>query len=236
MNKKEIFNISLDIGKWIIKSGGEISRAKETIIRINNAYGMDCEVFALPSVIIAQNGDLIQIRQIKGVNDDMSLLSRLNNTSREICAGKSLHCNLQPINEYKSITNAFAVFAATSSFCIYFGGSIFEAVISGIIGLIISYINLQKYSLPIFTNNIICSFTASVLANLPRLLGISAESDKIIIGTIMLLVPGLTTVSSIRDMMKGDLIAGLFELFNAIMAALAIAFGVAGGIWVMSWL
>ena len=60
--------------------------------------------------------------------------------------------------------------------------------------------------------------------------------DKIIIGTIMLLVPGLTVVNSIRDMMKGDLIAGLFELFNSIMSALAIALGVAGGIFIIKWI
>ena len=52
----------------------------------------------------------------------------------------------------------------------------------------------------------------------------------------MLLVPGLTIVSSIRDMMSGDLIAGIFELINAIMSAFGIALGVAGGIAVINWI
>ena len=44
MQDKEIFSLSLDIGKEIIRAGGEISRAKDTIIRINKAYGNNCEV------------------------------------------------------------------------------------------------------------------------------------------------------------------------------------------------
>ena len=41
------------------------------------------------------------------------------------------------------------------------------------------------------------------------------------------LVPGLTVVNATRDMMNSDLLAGMSELFNAIMSALSIAFGVA---------
>ena len=73
MQDKEIFSLSLDIGKEIIRSGGEISRAKDTIIRINKAYGNNCEVFALPSVIIAQSGEYIQIRHIDNEDTDLAL-------------------------------------------------------------------------------------------------------------------------------------------------------------------
>lgn len=46
----------------------------------------------------------------------------------------------------------------------------------------------------------------------------------------MLFVPGLTVVNAMRDMMSDDLIAGMIELFNAIISAFAIALGVAGAI------
>ena len=60
---------------------------------------------------------------------------------------------------------------------------------------------------------------------------IIGHQDKIIIGTIMLLVPGLTVVNAIRDMMNSDLLAGMGELFDAVMSALSIAFAVAGALW-----
>ena len=78
----------------------------------------------------------------------------------------------------------------------------------------------------------VSSFAASVLSFIPEYLGIEIHQDKIIIGTIMLLVPGLTVVNATRDMMNSDLLAGMSELFNAMMSALSIAFGVAGALWI----
>ena len=82
-----------------------------------------------------------------------------------------------------------------------------------------------------FSKNLVSAFIATVLSFIPSILGISVHQDKIIIGTIMLLVPGLTVVNAIRDMMNSDLLAGMSELFGAVMSALSIAFAVAGALW-----
>ena len=236
MHDKEIFSLSLDIGREIIRSGGEISRAEDTIIRINKAFGNTCEVFALPSIIIAQSGDNIQIRHIDSEDTNLAELSRLNALSRKLCLKINDEIYITKKTIYSRLTETAAICIATASFCIFFGGTVYDAILSAVTGLIISYIGIQKYNFPLFTSNLISAFIASLLAYIPLKLGLAFHPDKIIIGTIMLLVPGLTVVSSIRDMMNGDLIAGIFELFNSIMSALAIALGAAGGIWVMTWI
>lgn len=232
MNDEDIFSLSLDIGSEIIRSGGEISRAKDTIVRINNAYNNDCDVFALPSVIIAQSKNNIQIRHIKSQDIDLAELSRLNALSRKLCNRNSNEIYITSKFLYTKAQEALAIYIATASFCIFFGGNFLEAIGSAVIGAIISMLPLNY---PQFTSNLISAFISAVLSYIPTIIGIPIRPDKIIIGTIMLLVPGLTIVSAIRDMMNGDLISGLFGLFDAIMSALAIAFGVAGGIWVMNW-
>ena len=236
MQDEEVFALSLDIGSEIIKSGGEISRAQDTIIRINNAYGNPCEVFALPSIIIAQSGKSIQIRYISSEVTDLAELSRLNTLSRRLCDKNDNEIRITKKTIYTKAQELTAIFIATAAFCIFFGGNITEAIFSGTIGILISIIPFDKFNLPMFTINLISAFISAVFAYIPIIIGINSRPEKIIIGTIMLLVPGLTVVSAIRDMMQGDLISGLFELFNAIMSALAIAFGVAGGIWVMNWI
>ncbi len=236
MQDKEIFSLSLDIGKEIIRSGGEISRAKDTIIRINKAYGNSCEVFALPSVIIAQSGEHIQIRHIDNEDTDLAELARLNALSRRLCKSDNEEIHVTKKTIYHKAESIIAICTATGSFCIFFGGSIIDALFSAFIGIVITYCHIEKLNLPSFSVNLISAFISSLLANIPTVIGLSVNPDKIIIGTIMLLVPGLTVVNSIRDMMKGDLIAGLFELFNAIMSALAIALGVAGGIFITKWI
>ena len=66
------------------------------------------------------------------------------------------------------------------------------------------------------------------------LIGLSASSlspvfheDVIIIGSIMLLVPGLIITNAIRDTIAGDLISGLSRGLEAIVIAGAIAIGAA---------
>ena len=78
MKNDEIFSLSLDIGEAIIKCGGEVHRAEDTIKRINQSYGNRCNVFAIPSLIIAQSGKNIQLRKIEYEDIDLSELERLN--------------------------------------------------------------------------------------------------------------------------------------------------------------
>lgn len=236
MNDDEIFSISLDIGREIIRAGGEISRATDTIIRINGARGSRCEVFALPSVIIAECDNNIQIRHISGEETDLRKISMLNAISRNICSDRTDKIEIGGTEKYSTLTNYIFVAVATLSFSLYFGGNLLDGTFSAITAMLISALMVHMSTFPVFTTNLISSFLSAVIAYLPLLFGLKINPDKVIIGAIMLLVPGLTIVNSITDMMKGDLIAGIFELFYSIMTALAIAFGVAGGIWVMKWI
>ncbi len=53
--------------------------------------------------------------------------------------------------------------------------------------------------------------------------GLGQNPDKIIIGNIMLLIPGIALTTSLRDMINGDTISGLLGLSEAVLKALAIA-------------
>ena len=49
--------------------------------------------------------------------------------------------------------------------------------------------------------------------------------DKVIIGNIMSLVPGIGLTNALRDLFTGDSIAGLLRSIEAVLTALAIAAG-----------
>ena len=55
--------------------------------------------------------------------------------------------------------------------------------------------------------------------------------DKIIIGNIMLLIPGIALTTSVRDMISGDTVSGMLGLCEALIRALAIAAGFALVLW-----
>ena len=53
------------------------------------------------------------------------------------------------------------------------------------------------------------------------------HADKIMIGNIMNVVPGVAMTNAFRDMLGGDIMSGVFRLCSAIIDAVAIAAGYA---------
>mgnify|MGYP002686086031 CR=1 FL=1 len=54
--------------------------------------------------------------------------------------------------------------------------------------------------------------------------------DAAIIGTLMMLVPGLPITNAMREIMAGDIISGLSRTADAILVASAIALGTVVGL------
>ena len=116
-----------------------------------------------------------------------------------------------------------SVFLATGAFCIYFGGSIADALVSGIIGLII--LKIPKSGVGVFAYALLQSTVAGILSYIPLFLGLAVSPDKIMIGTVMLLIPGITMGNAVRDVMYCDTLSGVIEFTESVFTALAIAFG-----------
>ena len=49
--------------------------------------------------------------------------------------------------------------------------------------------------------------------------------DKIMIGNIMLVIPGIQLTTSLRDMINGDIISGLLNMSEALLKAISVAMG-----------
>ena len=229
MNDKELFSLSLDIGEEIIRCGGEIGRAKETIRRINSEND-DCVIFALPNFLFAKCGNMISARRIGDTRLDMAEIERLNALSRRICEGKYNDINItKQVRLYKTadmLFNSIAVFC----FCVFFGGSFYDALFSAAIGMIISSGFYRRRDYSLFTANLIDSFIIGTTACIFQKFLPTLNTDKIIIGAIMILVPGITIQNAARDMVNGDIEAGGYELLESIMSALAIAVSIATAI------
>ena len=74
-------------------------------------------------------------------------------------------------------------------------------------------------------SNLISSFVMSALAFLSVRIGLVKSAEMIVIGNIMLLIPGVLLTNSIRDMISGDTMTGILRFAEAIIMALAIAGG-----------
>jgi uncharacterized membrane protein YjjP (DUF1212 family) len=233
--KMQALRLSLEIGAAMMESGGEVRRTEDTVTRINYAAGAtDAQVWAVPgiltaTVILADNTTHTCTKRLEPEEIDLAELDRLNTLSRRLCRGETVDWTVTKRRIYSRRTRLLCTFLATAAFCIYFGGTWAEAVLCGGFGILVSGYRPALQSG--FTAVLLDATVAGLLAFTPQALGLPLRGANILIGTIMLLVPGLTVGNALRDMIDGDLLAGLLQLAEAVLCALAIALGCAFALW-----
>ena len=240
MTQEQLLGCALDIGEHMLTGGAEVGRVEATIRYICPAYGCcRTDVFTITSSIVVSIWDeegnfSTQTRRITGTRTDLTRVHRLNDLSREICAGKPDYeyvrdkiakiCS-QPA--YPLWLEALASALIGFSFTIFFGGSFWDALPAALLGLCLRYCTwlLQRCAMNQIFINVVASFGLSLSAILLTRIGIGVDPTKIIIGNIMLLIPGIALTNSIRDMISGDIMTGMLRFLDAVLVAAAIAAG-----------
>ena len=234
--------IAVELGEHIMRSGGEISRAEDTVSRICRAYGaVSVDVTAILSVIVltADFGG-ISINTSRRITEigshNLGRLSRLNALSRKICLERpskeefleSLD-NIKKISRVGPIVSLIGGVLAAAGFAVFFGGDWLDAIFSGLIAIPMTL--LMRWLSNTKMNNIIAKFLVclmgGVLAVLVDRLGIGCNADKIMIGDIMNVIPGVLLANSFRDLFGGDIMSGFFRMCTALLDAVGIAIGYA---------
>ena len=119
-----------------------------------------------------------------------------------------------------------------------FGGTVLDGFIAFLVGIILQVflIESNKRSSPKFIVNILGSGLVTTLSLLFLNAGLPVLYDKIIIGAIMPLVPGIALTTSIRDLFNGDYVSGTIHLMAALLTAFCIAVGVGAVITIYQYL
>ena len=244
---KDLMNLSLYTGALLIQNGAESYRAEDTIERICKSVSniSNVSAYALPSAIFIsmefEGETLSNFRKITIADTNLYKIDRVNSFSREFVSSdfsiKEAYDKLFEIDntEEKKEKIYLSGGIAASFFSVLFGGDLKDFFASFFIGILIPIIldKLSHFKLSFFINNIICAFITSILAITFVHFNFGSNIDNIIIGVIMLLVPGVAITNSVRDIMSGEFITGAITMIKAFFIALAIAFGVGVGLKVM---
>lgn len=235
----KILRTALDIGEHMLRCGGEVNRVEDAIMRVCRAYGArHVEVFSLPTLIIASlrmhDGEYAtQIRRVLSSDRNLGRLEQINKISRYICANTPSHEEAQRLIKEAKQTKIYPAFVSyiaagivTGSFSVFFGGSVIDAFCAAVIGVIVQFIVAHKGSvINKMLHYVICAFAAGCLSMIAQKLSLADNVDKVIIGSIMILVPGLALDTSLRDLLCGDTVSGLMGFIQSIMLAAMIATG-----------
>ena len=249
MNYSLLLELATTLGHRLAMSGAETFRIEESIQRVLKVYGLEAETFAIPncmtvSIITHEGQPMTRMRRIGNHGNDLDAVERYNNLSRRICAEKPdpqtalewLKETDQNLTHYNLLARCIGYFLGPFGFAILFGGTLLDAVWAGICGLLVMRVEemMVKLQATLFFKTINAAFLSSLLAYSAHALGLLQNPDATIIGTLMILVPGLLFTNAMRDIMYGDTNSGIHRIVQVLLIAAAIALGTAASLQIIS--
>ena len=248
---REVLTLAVEIGDLLLRNGAEVYRVEDTVMHILKAYDItNCDVYVLSNGIFASANEhtddaCSMIRHVPLGSVHLGRVAALNQLSRELCAREcSLEEAWERLREYKvmpvpsNLVQFFFCGLGSGCFAYLFGGTVLDGLIAFVVGAILQMflIGIQKQSMSKFIRNILGSGLVTTLSLVFLTLGLPILYDKVIIGAIMPLVPGIALTTSIRDLFNGDYLSGTIHLMDALLTAFCIAVGVGAVITIYQFL
>lgn len=229
-----------EIGCKIAMGGAETYRVEESVNRILAAYGVESRVYSVPNslvitIIIPGQPPMTQLCRMQRKGNDLDAVEQYSNLGRRICTQKpDLGIAMEWLRETEKARKKYKLPIVLAGyvlvawgFCIFFGGSLMDSLCAIACGLLLGVTEhfMGKLQSNVFFQKIAAAFVMAVLAYGISAFGIIPNVDSSVIGTLMLLVPGLLFTNAMRDIIFGDTNSGINRVVEALLIAVAVALG-----------
>ncbi len=234
-----IARIALDIGEGMLKSDAEVHRVEIAIEKICRAYGaVHVDVFTIQSLILTavhmpDGSHSTQSRRIFSNSTNLSRIEAYNALSRRICEEKlsvfEVDEEIKRIKAKSAYPFALTVFGnmlGAGSFAVFFGGTIRDGIAAAIIGVVVAVLNaVNPKNFNKMVKTLLLSLISGLISCFAVRMGLGDNLDMILIGEIMLMIPGLSLGNAMRDLLWGDTLTGSSKVVQAVIVAVMIAVG-----------
>lgn len=240
-NMHKVIDAVVEAGMMMIESGSEIYRGEETMVRMAESFGLkNIDIFTLSTCIYVtcdiDGESYTRIKRIHPKTTDLSKISRINQLSRDMAKQplsiEAFKARLEEIKHHEKpqklvVASTMALACAVFVFMLE-KGSISDFLCTAVISFFSYYLldKLNGYKLHSLFKNMLVTMFMTLAAVLCIRLGLGQRVDAIVIGNIMLVVPGVALTNAVRDALNGDILSGLIRMVEAITIAIAIALGV----------
>ena len=237
-----LIDMAVELGYQLAMAGAETYRVEDSVSRVLHAYGVEAEVFAIPnyltvSIETPDRTPITRMRRIGLHGNDLDAVERFSNLSRAICNRTPDPLEgiqwLDKVQEgrqrYSTWVSLLGHFLAAAGFGLFFGGTVVDTIWAGLMGLMVGVISYYfgKVKTNPFYTTITASFLMAFSAYTSCTLGLTDNAHAVIMGTVMLLVPGLLFTNAMRDIIYGDTNSGINRIMQVFLVAAGIALGTA---------
>lgn len=227
-------------GRIMIESGADMARVDDTLKRIaRNAGIAEPKIFETTTAITMSIPDRYQA-QVEPINRrtiDLEKVARVNDASRAFQQQQlSLEEFYQKLLEIDTRAPFFAFYwqlvaaiLVSATLVVMYGASwkdFLPTAFVGALGYSCFYFINSRYKIRFvseFLAALLIGFSAVILVRL----NLGQSVDRIIIGSLMPLVPGVPLTNSVRDLLAGHILSGMARATEAVLSACALGLGIA---------
>lgn len=240
MDYYHLLELTSELGYQLAMSGAETFRIEDTVNRIMSSYGIEAEVFAIPNNLLisieGENGKpMTRMRRIGFHGNDLNAVEEFNALSRRICSERPepttaidwLHTTKQALKTYSPFMIILGSMIGSAGYCLFFGGNWIDFLCACLCGGLVGFVSqlLNKLKVNPFFSTLLLSVLLSVTAYTLSLFQLTPSADCVIIGVLMILLPGLIFTNAVRDIIYGDTNSGVNRIIQVLLIAAAVALG-----------
>ena len=234
--RRRIMDFIMAAGQTLLENGAEVFRVEQTMeIMAKSFHLREFHVYVLTNGIFASAGtaEISEVRNVPTRTTHLGRVAAVNALSREIAAGdmtldeaESRLVLARRIPFPKDRVQLLSGMSGAFCFALLFGGTMRSALAAALAGLLASgYLLLcEQHELPGGFRKISCA----ALITLVCILGcdlLGTPASHAIIGSLMILTPGIAFTMGIRDFVHGDYLSGTIRMIDALLIAASIAIG-----------
>ena len=237
---ERILPLILDIGELLMRSGADVNHVERQLMRLGHSYGaeqMNVLVYTASIIVtmtLPDGREYTQTRRIlKSAETDFYRLELLNKLCIDVeerpldpVELKERFLKIEAEKRLKSWHYCGGILGV-SSYTAFFGGTPLEVAVSAVFAAILCFL-IDKFR-PLTPNTIGFNVFATTIIGL--LIGVTCKlfpvlsPDVLIIGEIMIIIPGLALTNSLRDMFSGDTLSGLLRFIDSLLLTGAMVIG-----------
>lgn len=240
VDKEMAIDCCLLAGRLMMEAGAETYRVEDTMARMAETQQLSAtHSFVIPTGIIFSPGSPhhTKLIRIKDRTTDLEKVALVNDVSRKLSTDEytleEAYTKLQGIEKANVMfplwLQIIAAAIASGCFLIMYEGlwkDVPVAIFAGGVGYVI-VTKIHEQTRVKFFAEFVAALFIGISGFAAVQMGLGTELDKIIIGSVMPLVPGLLITNAVRDMMAGHFMSGLSKGAEAFLTAFAIGAGVA---------
>lgn len=245
MDYQLLVDTALLAGEMLLVSGAETNRIEDTMYRILQLSGFErCEVLVVTAGIVITMADwrkenITVMRRVGVKETNLGKIAEVNDISRKLCNGEITlnqafyQLKHMPSQNYKNSLIYLCAVITAAGFTILLGGNMQESLLAGLNGIYVILAKMfnKKYKVNIFVTNMFVSFCMAFTARAFLLIpGIQIELERVVAGSVMILLPGVAITNAIRDTLHADYMAGGAKIIEAFVAAASIGVGIGSGL------